>query len=110
MKILFYWNRLIHDRELQLYDGTRLLNSSTYDAIKANHNFTDEDMTGLGVLRIHPAFRVVALAEPPVVGAAQGQWLTPEALTIFLYHPFRRLTPHETIDLVHNLVSAVLYS
>ncbi|KAK4323774.1 hypothetical protein Pmani_005546 [Petrolisthes manimaculis] len=97
-------HRLIHDRELQLYDGTRLLHPSKYDAIKTTHNLTDEDMTGLGVMRIHPTFRVVALAEPPVVGAAQGQWLTPEALTLFLYHPLRRLTSLETIDLVHNLV------
>lgn len=62
-------------------------------------------MLARGLHRIHPSFRIVALAEPPVIGAVQGQWLTPEALTLFLYHNMRRLSSQETIDLVQRLVS-----
>lgn len=101
-------NRLIHDRELQLYDGSRLLRSDRYDAIKQENSLADEDMTAKGLYRIHPAFRIVALAEPPVLGAAQGQWLTPEALTIFLFHHMRHLSPQETINLVNKLVCSLL--
>ena len=38
-------HRLVHDRELQLYDGTRLLGSERYEAAKkACGNLTDEQM------------------------------------------------------------------
>ncbi|KAK7080894.1 von Willebrand factor A domain-containing protein 8 [Halocaridina rubra] len=97
-------HRLIHDRELQLYDGKRLVRHDRYDAIKSVNSFTDQDMEAKGVHRIHPAFRIVALAEPPVVGQAQGQWLTPEALTLFLYHTMRPLKPQETVNLLTKLV------
>ncbi len=36
--------RLIHDRELALYDGTRLLQAERYDEIKRKNNFSDEAM------------------------------------------------------------------
>lgn len=97
--------RLVHDRELQLYDGSRLLRADRYDALRDNSGLSEEDMLARGLHRIHPSFRIVALAEPPVIGAAQGQWLTPEALTLFLYHNMRRLSSQETSDLVQRLVS-----
>ncbi|XP_076068942.1 von Willebrand factor A domain-containing protein c12.2 isoform X2 [Oratosquilla oratoria] len=96
--------RLLHNRELQLYDGSRLLRHDRYDAIKEEYNLTDEKLAQQGVYRIHPNFRIVALAEPPTVGSAQGQWLTPEALTLFLYHEMRPLSQKETLDLINKLV------
>ncbi|KAG0722072.1 von Willebrand factor A domain-containing protein 8 [Chionoecetes opilio] len=74
-------HRLVHDRELQLYDGSRLLHAGRYDALKTKNNLTDEDMLAKGLQRIHPAFRIVALAEPP--------W---------------RLTSQETNNLIEKLV------
>lgn len=97
-------HRLVHDREMQLYDGSRLLRADRYDTLRDKSGLSDEDMLARGLHRIHPSFRIVALAEPPVIGAAQGQWLTPEALTLFLYHNMRRLSSQETIDLVQRLV------
>ena len=38
----------------------------------AERGLTPEQMTERGVLRIHPAFRLVALAEPPVLGEWGG--------------------------------------
>ncbi|TKS67888.1 von Willebrand factor A domain-containing protein 8 [Collichthys lucidus] len=82
-------SRLLHDRELDLYDGTRLLRS---------------------ILPIHPSFRVLALAEPPVVGASasssnsRGQhWLSPELLTMFLYHTVTPLAKAEEMRLIQGL-------
>ena len=103
-KCIILYFRLVHDRELQLYDGSRLLHDKRYDAIKKKSNLSDEEMLAKGLHRIHPAFRIVALAEPPVLGAAQGQWLTPEALTLFLYHNMRRLSSQETNNLIEKLV------
>ena len=60
--------RLIHDREVQLYDGTRLLARDKYDLLLAEHGRTAEEMAARSVLPIqHPAFRLAALAEPPTV-------------------------------------------
>ena len=57
--------RLIHDREVQLYDGTRLLARDKYDLLLAEHGWTAEEMAARGVLPTqHPAFRLVAPAEP----------------------------------------------
>ncbi len=57
-------HRLIHDREVQLYDGTRLLRHDRYDQLLANGS-TVELLNSKGVVRIHPSFRMIALAEPP---------------------------------------------
>lgn len=56
--------RLVHDREVQLYDGTRLIKHDSYDHLLSNGQ-TVEELTKNGIFRIHPSFRIVALAEPP---------------------------------------------
>ena len=60
---------------------------------------------------IHPSFRVLALAEPPVVGASASsssnrgqQWLSPELLTMFLYHTVTPLARAEEMSLIQGLV------
>ena len=57
-----------------------------------------------GVLRIHPSFRLLGLAEPPVLGSSGQQWLTAELLTMFLYHNMRPLTKDEEIRLLNTQV------
>jgi hypothetical protein len=58
----------VHDRELQLHDGSRLVRHDRFDEFKTRHNLSDQQLYDSGVLRIHPAFRIVALAEPPSRG------------------------------------------
>ena len=41
----FFLYRLIHDRELTLFDGTRLLRHDKYDRLKETEKLTDEDMS-----------------------------------------------------------------
>lgn len=60
--ILYF--RLVHDREVQLYDGTRLIRSDSYDQMIANGR-SAEELAENRIFRIHPSFRIVALAEPP---------------------------------------------
>lgn len=98
--ILYHAYRLIHDREIQLYDGTRLVRHDRYTHIQNESNLSDNELNNLGVYRIHPAFRIVGVAEPPQIGAAKGQWMTPEALSLFLYQSMRPLNHQETSDLV----------
>uniref|UniRef100_A0A3B5MK56 von Willebrand factor A domain containing 8 n=1 Tax=Xiphophorus couchianus TaxID=32473 RepID=A0A3B5MK56_9TELE len=109
-------SRLLHDRELDLYDGTRLLRWDRYQALKEQLQFSDQQLQERSIFPIHPSFRVLALAEPPVVGASssstsssrgQQQWLGPELLTMFLYHSVSPLAKAEESGLIQGLVPGV---
>lgn len=56
---------------------------------------------------IHPSFRMIALAEPPVVGSSNQQWLNSEMLTMFMYHHMRELSQSEELHILNQLVSKV---
>uniref|UniRef100_A0AAV2K2C1 von Willebrand factor A domain-containing protein 8 n=1 Tax=Knipowitschia caucasica TaxID=637954 RepID=A0AAV2K2C1_KNICA len=105
-------SRLLHDRELDLYDGTRLLRSDRYQALKEELQFTDQQLQERSIFPIHPSFRVLALAEPPVVGANSSsskgqQWLGPELLTMFLYHTVTPMSKAEEMQLIEGLAPNV---
>lgn len=95
--------RLVHDRELQLYDGSRLLGQEKYDTIKSEIGLTDKEMEERGIRLIHPAFRLFALAEPPTVGTAKGQWLSPEILSMFMFHEMRALSQKEEAEVLTQM-------
>lgn len=96
--------RLVHDRELQLHDGKRLIRADRYDEIKEKHDKSDAELYESGVLRIHPSFRIVALAESPIVNASSRQWLNSELLSLFLFHEMRPLTKSEEIHIIRTKV------
>ncbi|XP_076011540.1 von Willebrand factor A domain-containing protein 8 isoform X2 [Genypterus blacodes] len=107
-------SRLLHDRELDLYDGTRLLRWDRYQTLKEQLQLSDEQLQQRSIFPIHPSFRVLALAEPPVVGAGTSsnssrgqQWLGPELLTMFLYHTVTPLARAEEISLIQGLAPNV---
>ncbi|XP_066591206.1 von Willebrand factor A domain-containing protein 8 [Prorops nasuta] len=95
-------HRLVHDRELQLHDGKRLLRSDRYEEIKQELKKTDEELRSSGVLKIHPSFRIIALAEKPNVGSSTGQWLNSELLSLFLFHEMRPLSKDEEIHIIRS--------
>ncbi|XP_016937195.2 von Willebrand factor A domain-containing protein 8 [Drosophila suzukii] len=101
--------RLIHDRELQLCDGTTLLGANRYQAL-LQQGFTEDQLAGLGFLPMHQSFRVVALAEPPRPGGGQPSWLTPELLSLFLYQELRPLRQSEEQELLAQLCGGELPS
>ncbi|XP_070694357.1 von Willebrand factor A domain-containing protein 8 [Pempheris klunzingeri] len=103
-------SRLLHDRELDLYDGTRLLRWDRYQTLKEQQQLSDQQLQERSIFPIHPSFRVLALAEPPVVGASSSsgnsrgqQWLGPELLTMFLYHSVTPLAKAEEMGLIQGL-------
>jgi MoxR-like ATPase len=56
-------------------------------------------------------FRIAALAEPPVVGgSSKEQWLTPELLSMFLYHTMRPLSQQEEYDVLVSVVPSCMNS
>lgn len=96
--------RLIHNREMQLFDGMRLIHSDRYDKIKRENNFSDEDMEERKILKIHPSFRIVALAETPKIKTSKKQWLTPEVMSMFLFHSLRPLSLEEEKRVIKSTV------
>ncbi|XP_049790817.1 von Willebrand factor A domain-containing protein 8 [Schistocerca nitens] len=97
-------HRLVHDRELTLHDGQRLVRHDRYDEYKKRYGLTDRDLQESGVLRIHPAFRIVGLAEPPAVGSqGRNQWLSSELLSLFLFHEMRPLSLEEELQIISHL-------
>ncbi|XP_068732159.1 von Willebrand factor A domain-containing protein 8-like [Montipora capricornis] len=96
--------RLISERELSLYDGTRLLHHERYETIKEDNNWTDDDMNSRGVLCIHPSFRIIGLAEPPLISSAQQQWLNSELLSMFLFHHVCPLSKQEEAQVIYDMV------
>ncbi|KAM6284282.1 von Willebrand factor A domain-containing protein 8 isoform 1-T1 [Spheniscus humboldti] len=99
--------RLIHDRELTLYDGTRLLREDRYQNLKEELQISDEKLQERSIFPIHPSFRIVVLAEPPVIGSSTQQWLGPEFLTLFLFHNVRSLSKSEEIEVIKEMIPNV---
>lgn len=96
--------RLVHDRELQLHDGKRLIRADRYEEIKKELEKSDEALAESGIYKIHPSFRIIALAEPPVLGNASAQWLNSELLSMFLFHEMRPLGESEEIHVIEAKV------
>ncbi|XP_034614310.1 von Willebrand factor A domain-containing protein 8 [Trachemys scripta elegans] len=99
--------RLIHDRELTLYDGTRLLREDRYQSLKDELQLSDKELQQRSIFLIHPSFRIVALAEPPVIGSSTKQWLGPEFLTLFLFHNVKSFTRNEEIQVIKEMIPNV---
>lgn len=96
--------RLVQNRELQLHDGKRLMGTDRYDAMKEKLKKSDEEMKSSGILKIHPSFRIVGLAEPPFLNSSAGQWLNSELLSLFLFHEMRPLDKTEEIHIIRSKV------
>lgn len=102
----------MHDRELQLHDGTRLLRKDRFDALAAKLSLSAEEMASThGIYPIHPDFFIAATATPPPPKSASGggkekkAWLTPEMLSLFFYHRVPRLSVGEEEEIVSSFVS-----
>ncbi|XP_059417513.1 von Willebrand factor A domain-containing protein 8 isoform X2 [Carassius carassius] len=100
-------SRLLHDRELSLYDGTRLLRWDRYQTLKDELKLTDQELQDRSIFPVHPSFRILALAEPPQVGSTSQQWLGPEILTMFLFHTIRPLAKAEETAVIQGMIPNV---
>lgn len=94
--------RLIHDRELQLCDGTTMLRSDRYDSLIAQ-GLSEIQLSAKNIIKIHDSFRIIALAEPPNLNSSRPNWLTPEILSLFLFQEIRPLSQTEEYQIIHEL-------
>lgn len=108
--------RLIQDRELDLLDGSKLLNYDKFDSLCSELK-SKNLKSNSNILRIHPSFRIIATAEPPnpksSFASSEGEttnaaskpstssnnssktanteWLNSEVLSLFLYQQVEAL-------------------
>lgn len=88
-----------------MHDGKRLISSERYDFIKDNFNLTDDQLNENGVLKIHPSFRIIAIGEPPQSLQSQtGNWISPEVLSLFVFHEIRMLSKQEEMHIITSKV------
>ncbi|KTF83224.1 hypothetical protein cypCar_00026056 [Cyprinus carpio] len=102
--------RLLHDRELALYDGTRLLRWDRYQTLKDELKLTHQELQDRSIFPVHPSFRIIALAEPPQVGSTSQQWLGPEILTMFLFHTIKPLAKAEETAVIQGMALSLASS
>lgn len=90
-------------------DGRRLLRHDRFDHIQTMYseleNGSDNGDSNSNLLRIHPSFRIIALAAPP---ERENLWLTAEVLGMFPFiETLPSLTVHEKIEIVASIAPPV---
>ena len=94
-------HRLTQDREITLHDGTRLVDENRYNATREALELSEGEMDARGIKRIHPAFRIIALAEPPTT---KHQWLMPEIVPGFIWHQLEPFPQNEESMLLNKML------
>lgn len=85
--------QLLSDRRVELPDGSRLVSHAEWAALVARGH-TAAELHAARVTRVHPAFRVIATAEPP---SAASPWLSAELLPNFQFVRVRATEPRELV-------------
>uniref|UniRef100_A0A667FZ83 von Willebrand factor A domain-containing protein 8 n=1 Tax=Lynx canadensis TaxID=61383 RepID=A0A667FZ83_LYNCA len=78
--------------KLVLLDGIHRVNAGTLAVLQRS------------IFPVHPSFRIIALAEPPVFGSTTQQWLGPEFLTMFFFHYMKPLAKSEEVQVIKEMV------
>lgn len=90
---------LISDRDLVLFDGTRLLSCERFEALVAKHGSEEYVRKTLNIHPISPSFRIIAVGVTPT---KRTPWLDDEVMSLFAFH----VIP----DLTHTLKTSILHS
>ncbi|KAJ3062151.1 von Willebrand factor A domain-containing protein 8, partial [Podochytrium sp. JEL0797] len=77
--------RFFEDGELALPDGRNLVSFQKFEAIMHRCNMSEQELNRREMFRIHPSFRVVAVANIPFTGASAAglSWLNEETANMF---------------------------
>ena len=87
--------RLVEDREITLFDGSRYVRPDRYQHMITELGLTEDELTARGIFMVHPSFRILALATPP---SPSTPWLSNEMLNLFHFFSL------EMEMLVHKLL------
>ncbi|ETV82729.1 hypothetical protein, variant 2 [Aphanomyces astaci] len=89
-------NNLLENREMALDDGRFLMNASSYDALLSKGH-TSEQLTAQHLVRVDPAFRVIALGLP--VPPYPGRTLDPPLRSRFQARQVPPLSPGAQLEI-----------
>lgn len=93
---------LLTHREIDLADGRRLLRHDRFD--RAHKRDLQDGKLPADALRIHPAFRVIALATPPTRnGNGEEDWVNAEVLTMFHFVQLLKPSRESIVSILENL-------
>lgn len=102
--------QLVWNREVRLPDGRRLISRERFEALAEREGCTTEALEAMGILAIHPSFRIIAMARPTGVksgGAPTGtwrDWLGSEVQSMFRFIMVRPFDAAEQKELLVTLV------
>ncbi|CAG9859748.1 unnamed protein product [Phyllotreta striolata] len=99
--------RLVQDREIQLHDGTRLINRERCEFLRNQYGLGKTELAERKVFEIHPDFRIIAIGEPSNARSDTPSWLSSEMLNLFVFHEMRSLTKSEEMHIVRSLVGTI---
>jgi MoxR-like ATPase len=74
--------RLVQDREVTLFDGTRFVSPARYQRMRKELGMQEHQLAAAKVRPVHPAFRILCLAAPAERKGAK-RWLSNEVLQLF---------------------------
>lgn len=83
------------------------MSSERYQLLQQKFNLTKEQLIENGVLEIHPDFRIIAIGELPDVQSSTGNWMSPEILSLFIFHEMRTLSKLEEMNIITSKVSFI---
>ncbi|KAL9652460.1 hypothetical protein ABK040_000032 [Willaertia magna] len=94
--ILLSIQSLIQHRVLYLSNGTRYLSHIFYDELLNDKGYTKQQLDEHGIFRIHPSFRIIAIAQ----NHEMKEWLSLELFNLFHFHELPELSYEEKRELL----------
>ncbi|VDM40573.1 unnamed protein product, partial [Toxocara canis] len=91
---------LIHHRQIDLFDGTRLLDSKRFHLVAKASGLSKEQLEKKGVFEIHPSFRIIAVGD----SENEAHWLNEQVLSLFPFHKMKALSVDAQCRVIENLV------
>ncbi|VDK17925.1 unnamed protein product [Anisakis simplex] len=89
---------LIHHRQIDLFDGNRLLDSSKFNLIAKQCGLSKEQLEG--VFEIDPSFRIIAIGD----SENKSGWMNEQVLSLFPFHVMKALS----IDAQHHIIESLV--
>lgn len=132
-----FCSSLVHEREAQLFDGTRILRHDRFETLQKALGCSDKAMVEKRILKVHKNFRIIALAEPPsssgvfsffyaehqctsfysnfvlllepnITGKSSSHWLSPEIISMFLFHRVKPMSLIKETYIIETLIGGKL--
>ncbi|TKR72344.1 hypothetical protein L596_019812 [Steinernema carpocapsae] len=90
---------LIHHRQLQLPDGSKLIGEQQFNKLKEALKASEEELNEKGVHKIPDTFRLIATGDDNA-----KKWLNDQILSLFVFHHLKPFSVAQQLEIVTQLV------